>query len=381
MRSITTIILILSGCGSLVAQGFYNNGAVVSITAGTVLSVPDSIVNKGTLINNGEIIIQGAWINTGTYDAGAGQITFDSDLDQVINHNAQSIERLVISGGGKKEFNADIFVQSSIKLEDGILVSKNGARIVMDAGVDISGGSDASHIQGPVERKGVGDWVFPIGNGSQYLPVVIPSVTNATAFGIVTLHELGNGQTLKGDYTLSKVSSKRYWELVSGGDALNSTVITLPIVDEDDLATDTKNLTIASSNTATEAYTDLKVSNAQGSPSLGQITSTGHPTQKYYAVAGLELDHTISVYNAVSAGSDGKNDFMTIENIEFYPDNTVAIFNRWGDRVFETSGYDNNQNVFRGISSNGNKLPSGTYYYSIDPGDGGKKQTGYVVVR
>jgi len=89
----------------------------------------------------------------------------------------------------------------------------------------------------------------------------------------------------------------------------------------------------------------------------------------------------IEVFNAVSAGGDGKNDFMTINNIGFYTNNKVVIHNRWGDRVFETSGYDNNQNVFRGLSDNGNKLPAGTYFYTIDLGDGSEKMTGYVVVR
>src|SRR4051812_9783939 len=113
MRRIFVIILMLSASVDLVAQGFYSNGAIVSISPNTILSVPDSIVNKGTLINNGEIIIYGAWINQGTYDAGDGQVTFNSNLDQVINHNAQTIEKLVISGGGKKEFLADIFVQQA----------------------------------------------------------------------------------------------------------------------------------------------------------------------------------------------------------------------------------------------------------------------------
>jgi len=373
MRRIAFILMIFCS-GHLMAQGFYNNGALLSISTGTILSLPDSIVNKGTLINNGQIIIAGSWINSGTYDAGSGQITFDSDVDQVINHNAQSIEKLVISGGGKKEFLADIFVQSSLTFDDGILASKNGARIVMDQDVIVTGGSDASHIQGPVERKGTGDWFFPIGNGTKYLPVTIPSVTNAAAFGILTLHEITN-ETLTSDPGLDKISNKRYWELVSGGDALGSTVIKLPVVDEDGV--DPDNITIGASNAATGPYIDLHSSGLSGQT----ITSKDAPTFKYYAIASVQLDHSIEVFNAVSVGSDGKNDFMTIQNIEFYPENKVTIHNRWGDRVFEASGYDNNQNAFRGLSENGNKLPSGTYFYSIDLGDGSAKVTGYVVVR
>ena len=371
MRSIIFMFALIS-CGNLFAQGFYSD-ALLSITPGTIFSVPDSIVNTGTLINNGRIIISGAWINSGTYTAGVGQIDFDSEIDQVINHNAQSIEKLVISGGGKKEFLADIFLLSSLVLDDGILVSKNGARIVMDNAVQITGGSDNSHVKGPVERKGAGDWIYPIGNGTQYLPVTIPSVTNATAFGILTLHEI-HSDSLSGDASLGKISNKRYWELASGGDALGSTVITLPVVEEDDLGAD---LTVGASNVATGPYSDLHTAGVSGA----SITSEDAPVFKYYAIASVSKDHSVEIFNAVSAGDDGKNDYMTIRNIGFYPANKIIIANRWGDRVFEMSGYDNDQHVFKGYSDNGNKLPSGTYYYSLDLGDGSKKLTGYLVVR
>jgi gliding motility-associated-like protein len=362
------------------AQIFVNNGAIVSISEGTILSLPDSMFNKGTLINNGEILIYGSWINTGTYDPGTGQVNFDSDEDQVINHNAQSIEKLVISGGGQKEFLADIFVKSELTLTDGILVSRNGARIVMDNNVAIAGGSDAAHIVGPVERKGTGDWLFPIGNGTDYLPVVIPGVNNATSFGILTLHELTTGEVLEGAIELEKISTKRYWELITGGAPITS-VITLPVVDEDDLGPDPDNIVVGASNDPGGVYANLSTTGFSGDLSTGSVTSEGRPTFKYYTVAKLLTERDIEVFNAVSAGDDGKNDFMTIRNIEFYPQNRVTIHNRWGDLVFDVVSYNNSEKVFKGISNNGNKLPAGTYYYSIDLGDGSKRKTGYLSVK
>lgn len=359
MRSIIFILTLIS-CSNLFAQGFYIDGATVSIAPGTIFSVPDSLVNNGTLINNGQIIISGAWINTETYDAGEGQIEFDSDIDQVINHNAQSIERLVISGGGKKEFLADIFVQSSLTLTNGILVSQNGARIVMDQSVTVTGGNNESHVQGPVERRGAGDWLFPVGNGSVYLPVIVGPVNDAAAFGIITAHEISN-EILTIDGTLEEISNLRYFEFASSGNVSES-VIMLPSGDEN-ISGD---LTVGTASVATGPYSDL---------------GAGAPTLKFYAVAKASGDRSVEVFNAVSAGNDGKNDFMTIRNIEFYPNNKILIVNRWGDRVFEMSGYDNNQNVFKGYSDNGNKLPAGTYYYTLELGDNSEKLTGYLVVK
>jgi gliding motility-associated-like protein len=74
------------------------------------------------------------------------------------------------------------------------------------------------------------------------------------------------------------------------------------------------------------------------------------------------------VYNAVSPNNDGKNEYLLIENVDVIPskkDNMVKIFNRWGDEVFAVANYNNKERVFNGTNKNGNKLPSGIYFYKI----------------
>lgn len=77
------------------------------------------------------------------------------------------------------------------------------------------------------------------------------------------------------------------------------------------------------------------------------------------------------VFNAVSPNGDGINDEFHIQGLECYPDNSVEIYNRWGVKVFETSGYGSNGNLFRGYSdgrttiSKAEGLPDGTYFYTL----------------
>ncbi|MEL7006970.1 MAG: gliding motility-associated C-terminal domain-containing protein, partial [Bacteroidota bacterium] len=71
-----------------------------------------------------------------------------------------------------------------------------------------------------------------------------------------------------------------------------------------------------------------------------------------------------------SPDGDGINDFWQIAGIEKYPDNFVTIYNRWGDIVFEISGYNNRSQVFRGtanryVSAGAKELPEGTYFFHI----------------
>ena len=78
-------------------------------------------------------------------------------------------------------------------------------------------------------------------------------------------------------------------------------------------------------------------------------------------------------YNEFSPNGDGVNETFEIDCISRYPNNTLKIYNRWGNLVFQAQGYNNE---FAGIS-NGRAviqkeefLPVGTYYYILDLGDG-----------
>jgi gliding motility-associated-like protein len=119
---------------------------------------------------------------------------------------------------------------------------------------------------------------------------------------------------------------------------------------------------------------------------LGSVTSNLKGVGSLLAVgldrSVLEFKPAINVFNAVSPNGDNLHDFLKIENIGAYPDNTVIIYNRQGAKVFEIIGYDNVNNVFIG-ESNVNQfgiLPSGTYYYWLDRGDGSKTTSGFFVL-
>ncbi|MEO1053855.1 MAG: gliding motility-associated C-terminal domain-containing protein [Bacteroidota bacterium] len=91
----------------------------------------------------------------------------------------------------------------------------------------------------------------------------------------------------------------------------------------------------------------------------------------------------IEIFNAVSPNGDERNDFFEIRNIELFQNNSLMIFNRWGDRVYEATGYNNDTVRFEGISNvgNGNELPDGTYFYQLNLGDGSDVREGFLVLR
>ncbi|MEI6265870.1 MAG: gliding motility-associated C-terminal domain-containing protein, partial [Sphingobacteriia bacterium] len=80
--------------------------------------------------------------------------------------------------------------------------------------------------------------------------------------------------------------------------------------------------------------------------------------------------------NAFSPNGDGINDRWRIKYLESYPGATVEVFNRYGQSVFSSEGYD----VDWDGTVNGKALPIGTYYYVINPKNGRKIVTGSVTI-
>jgi gliding motility-associated-like protein len=78
-------------------------------------------------------------------------------------------------------------------------------------------------------------------------------------------------------------------------------------------------------------------------------------------------DCELTIYSVLSPDLDGFNDYWHIENIDLdkYRENSVRIFNRWGQQVWQGVNYDNDLVVWQGNGELNDPLPSGTYYYLL----------------
>lgn len=81
--------------------------------------------------------------------------------------------------------------------------------------------------------------------------------------------------------------------------------------------------------------------------------------------ARAEIDVSVGlsnsdIVNAFTPNGDGINEYWQIKNIENYPNATIQVFTRQGQRVFNSTGYSK--------PFNGKNLPAGVYYYIINLG-------------
>lgn len=81
--------------------------------------------------------------------------------------------------------------------------------------------------------------------------------------------------------------------------------------------------------------------------------------------------------NTLTPNGDGSNDYFYIKNIEAFPNNEITIYNRWGNIVYQTKGYDNKWDG----THRGKELPVGNYYYIINLNDSDNtSNTGYITI-
>jgi gliding motility-associated-like protein len=112
--------------------------------------------------------------------------------------------------------------------------------------------------------------------------------------------------------------------------------------------------------TETTTYT-VTVTSADGCTAQDEVTVT--------------VLRELTIPNAFSPNGDGVNESWEIENMLSFPAARVEIFNRWGSRIFDTTGYRNDW----GGTYKGSPLPVGTYFYVITI-DQSRKLTGPVSI-
>jgi gliding motility-associated-like protein len=90
----------------------------------------------------------------------------------------------------------------------------------------------------------------------------------------------------------------------------------------------------------------------------------------------IKVYKTITIPNTFSPNGDGINDLWNIEALVTYPDCLLQVFDRYGQQVYKSTGYNK---AWDG-RYNGQVLPPGTYYYVLDLRNDTPKISGWVLI-
>jgi gliding motility-associated-like protein len=89
-----------------------------------------------------------------------------------------------------------------------------------------------------------------------------------------------------------------------------------------------------------------------------------------------ETDVCIVPYEIITPNSDGHNDTWEITGIEFYPNTTVDVYDRWGKRVYHSNGYPQPWDG----THDGKVLPMDSYHYIINLNNGTDPIIGNITI-
>lgn len=411
MKTRRVAVALLTGCSSVMSlgqtSGLITNEGVFSIQPGNVISFEGTFENttSGHVTNDGTAIYYENFINNGSYGittdkttsttifttvgnsqeakkisgnqlASFYNIAFDSPVNQVAFDLKNNIDASGIVDFQQGVILVDSTYNPITKVSHGMLTFKKGA-----SAVNVS---DASHVQGAIEKIGNDMFTYPSGDEGKYRPARISApkeedavfvgqyVYQDPAFFKARPHAVG---------VVKKLNDQEYWIIEKGNDKQSDVLLTLSwdesTTSADVLANPEEELHIVRWDAKQQLWVD-----EGGVVDMSTKEVTTVATVKgygFFTLAAVKkewmIEGDVVIYNLVTANGDGKNDYFIIENIRNYPNNKVEIFNRWGARVYETTGYDpkgdGSSNVFKGYSEGkvtidkGTKLPSGTYYYVI----------------
>lgn len=383
-----------------------NTGTMV-IMEGTEVSTLGDFDNKesGDLINDGSFYIYGNWNNDGlvsfTPGIESGLTLFQGRYgkQQISGNLPSDFYDILLDNPAQQpafELSTDIMISGRAEFKDGIINGHDfGGLVSFQPGATHRKVGDHSFVDGQVAKIGKENFIYPIGDYEMFRMASMANGGDSTD-QFNAQYFLENSATqyphLNKEVTIDLIDDAEYWvvDRILGNSDLVLTLSwderTTPSVLLEDKTG--QELHIVRWDETSQMWID-EGGVASKDEKIVTTAVTGYGVFTFAKVLVEDTpEENLIVYNGLSPNGDGRNDFFFIKGIELFPDNTVEIYNRWGVKVFETRGYDNNGSRFDGYShgratfNNNELLPVGTYFYIIKYKDGNSMRdlSGYLYI-
>ncbi|UJH68152.1 gliding motility-associated C-terminal domain-containing protein [Allomuricauda sp. SCSIO 65647] len=343
---------------------------------------------------------------------GNGQIGFHTDLinDGVFDNNQGLVgfygtETLNVSGAFATQFqDMEVMVDNGLSLNTTMAVTNNANFVVGDIItpknlIDVyfefmddaffSGENDAAKVDGFVAVSNKRFFSFPVGDAEYLRPLILDSDSNNDLARCAYFFENPSNPTSLSEQfdtdsrvrDIGEISPNEFW-IIQGNVPSRVTISWNSRSNLSVLASTPEDLVIVGYNISTGQWVILGNSAFSGDIDQGFMTSETFVPDDFAAITfgTVPLPTDIFVVNNptlggyfVSPNGDGINDVLVIDGMEESPNNSIQIFNRFGQKVYERTNYTNE---FNGTSNFGNfvinrdaGLPEGIYYYLVTLND------------
>ncbi|SNZ01889.1 gliding motility-associated C-terminal domain-containing protein [Flagellimonas pacifica] len=356
------------------------------------LNAQTALYNSGNIRihTNGNIGFHTNLINETAFDQNGGLAGFYGNAP------------LTVQGSIPPTFNdievmvpSDVFLQNSINVinnvnfvDGNVLSPLNDQTTYLNFSNDgfFTGENDASKVAGFAAIFNRNFFSFPVGDQSQLRPLIFESQSE-TPFAVCAYYfeNPSNPTSFSESYNVEEkvrdigtVTNREFWVFQSDVTA----TVTISWNERSALAsipnTTADSIIIVGWSKSSNQWVIIGNSAQSGDINQGFITSNPFLPNDYDAITfgtvPLPTD-TFAVNNPtlgnyfLSPNGDGTNDFLVIEGMSESPNNSLRIFNRFGQKVFEKINY---VDEFNGVSNTnslilnqGIGLPEGVYYYLV----------------
>ena len=384
MKPFLHIAFLLSVSVALAQEGLYNSG-------------------NFTVHNNAQVGLHTNLINDANFDQTTGLVGFYGNRP------------ITVTGSIPPTFwDTEILMDNNVFLDIPLMVRNNVNFILGDfltptntPTVNLNfmedgffgGESNASKVVGFAEVNNRNVFSFPVGDAEQLRPLTfnaqgsVPRAICAYFFenpsAPTSLSQTFNVEEKVNN--IGTVTDREFWILqgnvpvqVTISWNTRSSLITIPNAT-------VESIIVVGWNKSSNQWVVIGNTAYSGDITNGFVTSETFVPNDYAAITfgtvPLPTD-TFAVNNPtlgnyfLSPNGDGINDFLVIDGMEESPNNSLRIFNRYGQKVFERINYTNE---FRGVANTGSMvpnqatgLPEGVYFYLVTLDDLGLEYNGFL---
>jgi Secretion system C-terminal sorting domain len=237
MRDSSTVYYSLAGNQPVTSDLEYGHivfsGSGIKTPGGKLLVKNNlSIVNTAVLSGGIDTIkVGGNWYNWGAggYDEAASVVMLNGPSSQNINNPAiEKFNKLIIDKPGNHVYlNCTTEIGVKLDLTLGNIFSTDVTPLIIDTGSTVSNVSNNSYVDGPVIKKGLSDFVFPLGKDGMYRPLELYNLSAYTEMKVEYIHQ--DPQSVPYNVfilepSLHHVSRCEYWSATSLAGTPNSLV-------------------------------------------------------------------------------------------------------------------------------------------------------------
>lgn len=408
MKNILNALIIILVVGSQVnAQTILsNNNDTLHIDSQAILYIEGSVVNQaqGEVNNYGTIHMSGDWTNN------APNFVFSSSSNGVVRMNGNSTQNigglnrtkfydLILEGGlVTKNMLIDAEVKNELDLIDAELQTNNNIMFVSNPSPNAilwnNGFVASNDLGGYLSRatNSTSNYVYPVGSYSLsniYRGVEIsPQTGDSNVYavrlapidptydyvGISATGATGGFDRQTKTPLIGEINDRFYHNISRfyGTTPANIQVNYFLADGEFETMSQWQNGINAWDRTS---FTNIASFGAVSLGSPDMVSNVALNSDFNHDLFALSKVMGVRVPQFISPNGDGLNDVLIIENIEFFPNNKLEIFNRYGSLVYSKDSYNNtwggllkNQNL-PAFNYKDGSLPSGTYFYVLDLGD------------